>query len=254
MKEKKILLIEGAQASRALASTYLAQAGFKVEEASSLREARLRLAGASLDLAIIDLDLDMRGTMSLVSELDSRGIPSIVHSEVAGSEHNILCLECGAQDVMTRPMNLRELHLRVARLWRMQATPPPPVLMEMVCGDSTLDVAKRQLRGPSQTRIPLTASEFRLLFLLLKDEGSVIARHTIARDVLGQTHDSSSRSVDVMVSKLRRKLELAQARRFIRSIRSEGYLLIAEERERPRRGDKAQDSLRPPFHRDSEKT
>jgi len=85
------------------------------------------------------------------------------------------------------------------------------------------------LRNGRKTQITLTGSEFRLLYLLIQNEARVVDRHAIARAVMGQGQESMSRSIDVMISKLRRKLEDIGSERHIRSVRSEGYMLIGEE-------------------------
>jgi two-component system OmpR family response regulator len=132
---------------------------------------------------------------------------------------------------MTKPIDLRELSLRLKRRRRDRLRSALPLNMEMKCGGAVLDIASRVLRGGSARPVLLTPSEFRLLYLLLRSEGEIVERMLIARDVLGHTESNLSRSVDVMVSKLRRKLGQSGSGRFVRNVRSEGYMLVREERE-----------------------
>jgi DNA-binding response OmpR family regulator len=142
---------------------------------------------------------------------------------------------------MDKPLDLRELVLRLKRLWRGRSKAAVPTSMEMPCGGAILDIASRVLRKGAGRPVPLTPSEFRLLFLLLRNDGRIVDRTLIARDVLGHNEVNVSRSVDVMVSKLRRKLALAESGRFVRNVRSEGYVLVPEGRER-RRGESPDDN------------
>jgi two-component system response regulator CpxR len=92
------------------------------------------------------------------------------------------------------------------------------------------------LRNGNKKQIALTGSEFRLLYLLIQNEARVVDRQEIARAVMGQSQEAVSRSIDVMISKLRRKIEDIGSERHIRSVRSEGYMFIGEERAALRHG------------------
>ncbi len=232
MKEISILLVEDSRALRSLVSSYLTKLGCNVADVATLAEARRRLAGAQQpDLVLLDLDLADGDGLELLAEVDARGIHAIVVSERARTEDRIRSFESGAQDFIPKPVDLRELHLRIARLWRGQkGAVDTPVVLETLCGAAILDIANRKLKGANGPAIPLTGSEFRLLHLLVQNEGSLVERSVIARDVLGHGQASLSRSVDVMISKLRRKLAQANSQRFIRNVRSEGYVLITEQR------------------------
>ena len=233
MEDIRILLVEESSALRKIVSAYLGQFGWAVEDATSIDEARGLIAKIQPDVVIISQEQSAE-LLAFLSELDEQGIDAVVASESARVQDRIACFEQGAADFMDKPLDLRELVLRLKRLWRGRNKVALPASMEMPCGGAILDIASRVLRKGAGRPIPLTPSEFRLLFLLLRNDGRIVDRTLIARDVLGHNEVNVSRSVDVMVSKLRRKLALAESGRFVRNVRSEGYVLVPEGRERMR--------------------
>lgn len=231
MKDIRILLVEESRALRKMMAAYFAPFGWAVEDLTGFAEARVQAERARPDVVILDLDAAPAEALAFLADLARGSIETLVISESTRVEDRIACLEQGATDFMIKPVDLRELTLRLKRLWRARNRSTVPSEMEIACGTAVLDVAERVLRGASPRPVVLTPSEFRLLHLLLKNEARIVDRSVIARDVLGQKGAHLSRSVDVMVSKLRRKLALAGADRFIRNIRSEGYVLVGDERQ-----------------------
>lgn len=233
MGEFRILLVEESSSLRKLVSAYLTQLGWAVEDSTGLDEARMQVRTARPDVVIVAFEFG-DGVLDLLRELDQKGIETFVISDSSRVQDRVACLEEGALDFMSKPLDLRELVLRLKRILRPRVRPSLPTNMEMPCGGAVLDIASRVLRGRATRPVLLTPSEFRLLYLLLRSEGRIVERALISRDVLGHPEANPSRSVDVMVSKLRRKLALAGAGVFIRNVRSEGYVLVREERERAR--------------------
>ena len=245
MKDGRILLVDKMRTSRRLAATYLNKTGHSITQAETLPQARRKTRFDGIDLVILDVHPhDEVAAHTLAVDVTLAGIPIIILCESALPEERIVWLERGAQDVLSKPIHLRELQLRIAKVPRSRTITATQLDTDMACGNITLDVAKRILKGAQRTAA-LTASEFRLLLLLLKNEGTLVERRTISNDALGYEYEETSRSVDVMVSKLRRKLKIVGANRFIRSIRSEGYLLINDERKNPRPDELAHDMSRP---------
>lgn len=235
MDDTRILLIDESSALRKFFSTYLAQFGWMVEDAGSLAEARVQIEKSCQNIVVVALEFGADEVLAFLDELHEDGIDALVMSESARVQDRIACLERGAMDFMTKPVDLRELVLRLKRMRRERSNAALPSIMELPCGRAVLDIASRVLRGAGARPIKLTPSEFKLLYVLLQNEGRIVERALIAREVLGHSEPNHSRSVDVMVSKLRRKLGLSDSGRFVRNVRSEGYVLIPDERERPRR-------------------
>ena len=212
----------------------MGQQGWAVEDSTSIVEARVQINNKCPDVVLVSLEFGAEEVLPFLDDLRDTGIETFVISESTRVQDRVACLERGAADFMSKPLDLRELVLRLKRIWRMSSKTTLPSSMEIPCGGATLDIASRVLRAAGARPVLLTPSEFRLLYLLLRNEGRIVDRALIARDVLGHSETNLSRSVDVMVSKLRRKLGLAGSGRFVRNVRSEGYVLVREERERLR--------------------
>ena len=212
----------------------MSQHGWAVEDSTNLAEARVQVDNRRPDVVLVTLEFGAGDVLSFLGDLKDNGIDTFVISESLRVQDRIACLEQGASDFMSKPVDLRELVLRLKRVLRTGPKAALPSNMNIPCGGATLDIASRVLRAAGTRPVLLTPSEFRLLYLLLRNEGRIVDRALIARDVLGHSETNLSRSVDVMVSKLRRKLGLAGSGRFVRNVRSEGYVLVREERERLR--------------------
>ena len=230
LKDISVLLVEDDRDLRQAIIACLVPLGARVDTANSITDARRRFQRMSPTLLILDPAAQSEDVLSFLSELDSLGIDTIVVTDLMTAADRIDFFQRGALDVIPKPLDMRELSLRVARFYKPKRSATVPTQVEMACGAAVLDITNRSLRNGRKTQITLTGSEFRLLYLLIQNEARVVDRHAIARAVMGQGQESMSRSIDVMISKLRRKLEDIGSERHIRSVRSEGYMLIGEER------------------------
>jgi two-component system OmpR family response regulator len=230
LKDISVLLVEDDRDQRQAIIACLIPLGARVDAANSITDARRRFQRLSPNLLILDPAAQSEDVLSFLSELDSLGIDTIVVSDQTNAADRLEFFQRGVLDVIPKPLDMRELSLRVARFYKPKRNAAVPAQVEMACGAAVLDITNRCLRNGRKTQISLTGSEFRLLYLLIQHEGRVIDRQEIARSVMGQGQGSMSRSIDVMISKLRRKLEDIGSERHIRSVRSEGYMLIGEER------------------------
>jgi two-component system response regulator PrrA len=233
--DTRLLLVDESSALRKIFSTYLAQFGWTVEDSGTLLEARAQIEKLRPDVVLVALEFGADEVLAFLDELGDEGVAAVVMSESTRVQDRIACLERGAMDFMSKPVDLRELVLRLKRRRRETSKSVLPSNMELPCGRAVLDIASRVLRGGGARPVELTPSEFRLLFILLRNEGCIVERTLIARDVLGHSEANHSRSVDVMVSKLRRKLVVSGSGRFVRNVRAEGYVLVTDERERLRK-------------------
>ncbi len=234
MKDIEILLVEAAHGLRHEISASLGKAGARVEALASIFEARQSLLRLRPRFLILDVDGQSDDVFSFLSELDSLNVQTIVLADDTQINQRIEYFERRVMDVIPKPLHLHEVNLRLRRFLRPHPVTKPDLQIELACGRATLDIATRSLRQSRKKSVALTASEFRLLYLLLQKDGSVIDRAIIMRDVLGQSQDSTSRSINVIISKLRRKLDDIDSGCFIRSVRSEGYILVDEQRYAPR--------------------
>jgi two-component system response regulator CpxR len=143
----------------------------------------------------------------------------------------IVGLEIGADDYLPKPFNPRELMARVRAILRRSHAEPQGAADKVTVGDVELDPASRVVRRSGEP-VELTSVEFALLEALMRAAGQVVTRETLAQNVLGRRFMPYDRSIDVHVSKLRRKLgdQSAEAER-IKTIRGVGYVFTRPEAE-----------------------
>jgi two-component system OmpR family response regulator len=234
LKDISILLVEDDRDLRQAMTACLSPLGARVDSVNSIADARRRFPRMQPHLLILDPASQPDDVLSFLSELDSLGIDAIVVTDQADAANRIDFFQRGTLDVIPKPLDMRELGLRVARFYKAKRHSAIPTQVEMPCGAAILDITNRSLRNGRKAQISLTGSEFRLLHLLIQNEGRVVNRQEIGRAVMGQGQEALSRSIDVMISKLRRKLEDIESERHIRSVRSEGYMFIGDQRSTPR--------------------
>lgn len=193
-----ILLIEDDPAQRLLLAAYLRQDGLAVVEAGTLAEAHSRLETRP-DLVLLDLTLPDGDGLDLARSLVGRGVPVLVVTCRPGDQ--LRALELGADDFVCKPYDPRELLARIRNLLRRCGRPSQPLAM----GAYRLDPQGRRLLDPDGAEVALTRGEFDLLEALCAARGRVLSRGYLA-DVLNPEGDGGGRSVDVLVSRLRRKL------------------------------------------------
>lgn len=233
MEKKHIVVVEDDDLQREVIATYLTRSGLEVSEASNGADFRELVRQRAIDLAIVDLqlpDADGFDLIRLLRETKRCGI--IVLTANDDPTDRVVGLEIGADDFVIKPHPTRELLARVRSVLRrisdtaVLATPrlaaEPPITD---FGGWTLDVMVRGLRGPSAEQIDLTISEFALLKELLAHPGEVMERDQLMRNVFHRPWSYEDRSLDVLVARLRRKLEPAAGSMRINSVRGTGYVL-----------------------------
>jgi DNA-binding response OmpR family regulator len=225
MNGMRILLVEDSHSLRQVFSSYFSQQGCRVDETRNLSGARRILKLFKPDVAIVDLGLSDGSGLNLLADLTAQDVPVVIVSTRSDSRDRVLSFEMGAEDFMVKPVDLRELHLRVVRLLRSRKQAGVPrTMLPLACGAAMVDVTTRTLQSADLRRVTLTGSEFRLLRLLLEKRGAIVDRSTISAAVLNHRFVENSRAVDVMVSKLRCKLAMVGEARAIRNVRAEGYV------------------------------
>jgi two-component system OmpR family response regulator len=214
----------------ALLQKFLIQHGYTVDVATdgvSLWQAVERRAP---DLIILDVMLPGDSGLVLCQRLRAEHSVAIIMLTALGEPSDrVVGLELGADDYLTKPFDARELLARVRAVLRRTGesrTPfgdtPRPV---MEFADWRLDVTRRELRSPEKVMIPLSAGEFELLLVFAEHPRRVLSRQQLLDLARGETHDAFDRSIDVQVSRLRRKLESdITSTPMIRTIRNVGYL------------------------------
>jgi len=196
-----ILLIEDDPAQRLLLAAYLRQATFHVEEAATLIQGRALVTATRPSLVLLDLNLPDGDGLELARELIRRAIPVLVVT--CRPADRLLALELGADDFVEKPYDPRELLARIQNLLRRCGEARPQM---QPIGDFRLDAPGRRLLDHAGAEIPLTRGEFDLLAALLEARGRVLTRADLTEIVSPDGSTVCSRSVDTLVSRLRRKL------------------------------------------------
>ncbi len=228
----RILVVDDDAVTRSLLAGYLAKEGFAVSESGSVEDAREKLAGGGVDVVLLDIRLPGADGLTLTRELRAESEIGIIL--VTGSRKDdvdrIVGLELGADDYVVKPFNAREVVARTKNLLRRvgharaaSAADEGPLLFE----GWRLDPARHRLFAPGDEEVTLTDGEFRLLHALIRHGGRVVSRDRLLDLLQGRDWSPSDRSVDVMIGRLRRKLQDDPANpRFILAVRGAGYRFL----------------------------
>lgn len=196
-----LLLIEDEPAQRLLLGVYLREASFRVVEAGTLEEGRSRMREEPPRVVLLDLDLPEGDGLGFARDLIHHQVPVIILT--SGPEARLLALQAGADDVLAKPYDPRELLVRIENLDRRRGG---PVRRGLALGSYHLDPPGRRILDAEGREVELTRGEYDLLVALVGARGRVLGRSDLLEAInpLGAT--ICSRSVDVLVSRLRRKL------------------------------------------------
>jgi len=223
-----ILIVEDDRTIAAIMAGYLEAGGLHSDVASNGRELMRRLRTRSYALVLLDLGLPDEDGLTLLRKLRGRiDIPVMVVTARDSIDARLAAFELGAQDVLTKPFDPRELRYRVtnllARTGKMQEAAREFALDAWrVCLDSRTVHSER-----SATRVPFTRTEFDLLVFFIRGGGRVYSRAQII-DVVNEVSDpDSDRAIDVLVSRLRRKLSTdgGTTDKRLETVRGVGYRL-----------------------------
>lgn len=222
---KNILIVEDEHDIAALVEQYLRKEGFQVESLTDGARALERIRKKPPDLVVLDLMLPGMDGLEICRALRSeerfRALPLIMLTARSTESDRVIGLEMGADDYVTKPFSPRELLARVRALLRRQAQQSEAKAI-LKYGDLLLD-PDRHVVQLGQREITLTAKEFSLLQYLMNHRGRVISREHLLNAVWGYDYVGGSRTVDVHVRHLRRKIP--PLIRSLVTIKSFGYKL-----------------------------
>lgn len=216
-----IMIVEDDPIVREIVATSLRAEGFAVTEAVSSMDARDRFAAMPAQLVIIDIRLPDGSGHDLATALRAAGDPAVIFmTSLGGREDRIRGLDMG-DDYLVKPIDVRELGARVrAVLRRYRRSQPAGALIEL--DGWTLDLVRRELADAGGEIVKLTRAEFDLLAALVQAGGVVLSRDYLLEVIASADSASSARTVDVLVSRIRRKVAGGLAER-IRTIPGAGY-------------------------------
>ncbi len=220
-----ILVVDDDERIRALLRRYLSDNGFEVSVAADAAEARANLAALAVDLVVLDRMMPGEDGLALARSLRTAGntVPILMLTAMGEAMDRIQGLEGGVDDYLTKPFEPKELVLRIAgilrRLPRQEAALPQGVLR---FGRFSFDPARVELMDGDQP-VHLTTAEASLLKVLAEAPGRVLTREEVAART---GVEGNLRTVDVQVTRLRRKLEDDPHQpRYVQTVRGRGYLL-----------------------------
>ncbi len=228
-----ILVCDDEEELREMVGEYLERRGFSVvqcTDAPSLRTAMDQHGGR---IAAIILDINMPGEDGLSALRALRvehDTPVIMLTATAEVVDRILGLEMGADDYLGKPVDLRELEARLKTVLRRRAPPPQAAGAEAATsrisfGPCTLDLEAALLFDASGAEIPITSMEFSLLKVFARNRGRVLNRDQLLEQAHDRDWDPFDRSIDIRISRLRRKIEPNPSRpEVIRTVRGLGYV------------------------------
>lgn len=225
-----ILLVEDDQALAVMVSDFLRQHSFEVSVEGRGDLAVERIRNERPDAVILDITLPGLDGISVCRTVRTEYQGTILILTARGDEvDEVVSLEVGADDYMTKPVRPRALLARLQMHLRRHTAPGPETDNQpLVAGSLVVDPARRSVEIDGQP-VLLTTAEFDLLYLLAGKAGYPISRHDIYERIHGMKYDGLDRSIDLRISRLRKKLgdDPANPER-IKSVRGVGYMLSIE--------------------------
>jgi DNA-binding response OmpR family regulator len=223
-----ILVVEDNESVRKLIAISLKRHGYAVVEAWTVATATRLLKSMQFDALILDLELEDGDGYDLLRMDVAKTLPTLVVSARDQVIERLISLELGADDYLTKPIDMRELLLRLKRSIKRSDVISKWSESEIVLDTENqvaLKLSERAIFRADSHVADLGSREFKALRLMIEHAGKTVTRETIAKDVMHRRVKGDSRAVDMLISALRRKLATASRTIAIRSVRGEGYIL-----------------------------
>ncbi|WP_126172617.1 response regulator [Altericroceibacterium xinjiangense] len=231
MSSQTILLVEDDPQLRLLIARALKEHGYDVLTASTGAEMQVLLENGRVDLVVLDIMLPGKNGIEILRRLRTESDLPVIFISARGDEADrVIGLELGADDYLPKPFGTRELIARIAAVLRRHgnnASQPHEKRDEAVFCNWHLSFSRRELRSPSGALVDLTTAEFDLLSVFLQEPQRAISRERLIELSRSRIGDASDRSVDVLVSRLRRKLSHEGKEAPIVTVRGIGYMFRA---------------------------
>lgn len=224
-----ILIVEDDAVIRRLVSEALRNEGFRVEAAEDAAEMDAILVRTRPDLLILDVMLPGEDGLSICRRLSAHEhFPILMLSAKSEEIDRVVGLETGADDYLVKPFGPRELIARVRAMLRRGPRVQSPLARRFSVGSLTVDLDARQVVDAHGATVALTSAEFDLFACFIQRPRRVLTRDQIGKWTRGRVPDPLDRSIDMIVSRLRRKLDRAATdANLISTVRNGGYLLTA---------------------------
>ena len=224
-----ILVVDDEAEMREAVAEYLSLRGFRVSGAADGHEMDAVMADEAVDLVLLDLNLPGEDGIALTRRLKSgKSVGIIIVTAYSDSEDRVLGLETGADDYVVKPFNFRELVARINSVLRRLSVPgetghDTDSLVKV--GEWLFDRSQETLQNPDGTQLDLSAAELDLLKVLVDNPDRTMSRDELLDKLSHREWDPFDRSIDVRVTRLRRKIEPDPSRpTIIKTVRGVGYV------------------------------
>ena len=227
-----VLIVDDDGQIRQLVAKFLVGNGLRVSMARDGIEMRDVLIREAIDLVVLDLMLPGKDGLEICRDLRKTSTMPVIMLTARGDDMDrVVGLEVGADDYLTKPFNPHELLARIkAVLRRSQASPQSitePVRRHYGFDGWTVDPSRRELTDPAGVLVDLSGGEFDLLMALVESPNRILSRERLLEVARNRTANSFDRSVDVLMSRLRRKIERdGSETTLIKTVRGAGYLFL----------------------------
>ncbi|MGB2740145.1 MAG: two-component system response regulator TorR [Cognaticolwellia sp.] len=237
MNNKHILVVEDEAITRAKLVGYFQHAGYRVSEAENKAQMNVVLENYHIDLVMLDINLPDEDGLMITRNLRSHSnIGIVLVTGRTDSIDKIIGLEMGADDYVTKPFELRELLVRVKNiLWRISLTAQNPVIATELedddlfrFGQCSFDIPKRKLLK-NNIPVKLTKAEYDILVAFVANPSRVLSRDRLLNLIEHRVDAPNDRTIDVLVRRLRNKIEdNPKDPQIFTTIHGEGYLFAAD--------------------------
>ena len=225
VEDPHLLVVDDDERLRQLLQKFLSSNGFRVSVAGNAADARALMKSMAFDLLILDVMMPGESGFEFAAAVRaSSSVPILMLTARSEAEDRISGLERGADDYLTKPFEPRELVLRIGSLLRRTAPPARTAHAEVRMGDCVYDAERGQLKKKGK-HVRLTSSENALLQLFAANAGRSFSRS----DLCSRLGVALERSIDVQVTRLRRKIEEdPKLPLYLQTVRGVGYVLVPD--------------------------
>ncbi|MEO7749959.1 MAG: response regulator transcription factor [Sphingomicrobium sp.] len=223
---KKVLVVEDDDTTADYIAGGLAQNGYVVDRAKDGRDGLFHATDGSYAAIVLDRMLPGMDGLSVLGAIRAAGIetPVIVLSALGSTDERVKGLQAGSDDYLTKPFAFSELLARIEALLRRGTSSTQQVTTALNCGDLSMDLLTRRVERGGQ-RVDLQPREFRLLEMLLRNQGQVVTRTMMLEEVWDYHFDPGTNVIDVHISRLRKKIDEGSETPLLHTVRGVGYML-----------------------------
>jgi two-component system OmpR family response regulator len=223
---KKILVVEDDAKTADYVGNGLVENGYVVDRAADGREGLFHALDGAYAAIILDRMLPGMDGLAVLGAIRAAGIdtPVIVLSALGSTDERVTGLKAGSDDYLVKPFAFSELLARLEALQRRGTSNAQAVVTSLACGDLSMDLLSHRVER-AHARIDLQPREFRLLEVLLRNQGHVVTRTMLLEEVWDYHFDPGTNVIDVHISRLRKKIDEAGQIPLLHTVRGVGYML-----------------------------